>query len=157
MGLISQVDTNLWRGPQPTEELWSELQDLDVKTAVKLNYPSEGEDVPAAGRYGILVREFPMPPSGVADALADALAAPDDTVVLSALEAMRDTTWNRGGAVYVHCLHGHDRTGLLVGLYRVKVMGWTVADAYAEMRAMGFHRLLHGLMETWERLSASAG
>ncbi len=51
------------------------------------------------------------------------------------------------GAVYVHCRHGQDRTGLVVGLERVFIEGWDPADAYAEMLSYGFHTYFLGLKE----------
>ena len=50
---------------------------------------------------------------------------------------------------FVHCSHGQDRTGLLVGLYRLK-QGWAKTNAYTEMLTNGFHPALHGLHEFWE-------
>jgi tyrosine-protein phosphatase SIW14 len=47
--------------------------------------------------------------------------------------------------VYVHCKHGQDRTGLVVGLERVFNEGWEPGKAYAEMRALGFHPAFFGL------------
>jgi tyrosine-protein phosphatase SIW14 len=47
--------------------------------------------------------------------------------------------------VYVHCKHGQDRTGLVVGLERVFNEGWGPGKAYAEMRALGFHPAFFGL------------
>jgi protein tyrosine/serine phosphatase len=51
------------------------------------------------------------------------------------------------GAIYVHCRHGQDRTGLVVGLERVFIEGWDPADAYAEMLSYGFHTYFLGLKE----------
>lgn len=39
--------------------------------------------------------------------------------------------------VYVHCQHGHDRTGMIIALYRVKYEHMPVAQAYQEMLDMG--------------------
>ena len=41
--------------------------------------------------------------------------------------------------IFLHCAHGEDRTGLLMGLYRVEVQGWTPEKAYLEMLKLGFH------------------
>ncbi len=38
----------------------------------------------------------------------------------------------------IHCKAGLHRTGLLAALYRVEYQGWTVNDAYREMKAQGF-------------------
>ena len=43
------------------------------------------------------------------------------------------------GVILLHCHYGEDRTGLLIGLYRVLVQGWTADQAYKEMLAFGFH------------------
>lgn len=40
--------------------------------------------------------------------------------------------------IFVHCQHGRDRTGMLVGVYRVLVEGWTAKAAYDEMLKFGF-------------------
>lgn len=40
--------------------------------------------------------------------------------------------------VYVHCLHGKERTGLMLAAYRIKVEGWTAERAYQEMLQNGF-------------------
>jgi hypothetical protein len=39
--------------------------------------------------------------------------------------------------IFVHCLHGSDRTGCIIALWRVTHDGWSVADAIEEMRAFG--------------------
>jgi protein tyrosine/serine phosphatase len=40
--------------------------------------------------------------------------------------------------LFIHCLHGRDRTGLMTALYRVHCHGWAVEKAYAEMIESGF-------------------
>lgn len=47
---------------------------------------------------------------------------------------------NRAGrSVYVHCLHGVDRTGYVIAAYRI-ASGWPVHVAIKEMYEQGFHR-----------------
>src|SRR6185437_5955115 len=45
----------------------------------------------------------------------------------------------RNGVVLVHCFAGSDRTGLVIGLYRVLYQHWAPQDAYKEMLSYGFH------------------
>ncbi len=52
--------------------------------------------------------------------------------------------------VLVHCQHGEDRTGLIIGLYRVFHQGFSPAKAYAEMLANGFHKALFLLNHYYE-------
>jgi protein tyrosine/serine phosphatase len=47
--------------------------------------------------------------------------------------------------VYVHCLHGVDRTGAMIAVYRMQHEGWSNADALAEMEHFGAHGILHDL------------
>lgn len=42
--------------------------------------------------------------------------------------------------VFVHCLHGKDRTGIMVAIYRIIDQDWSVQAAYEEMEACGFHK-----------------
>lgn len=39
--------------------------------------------------------------------------------------------------VYVHCKHGHDRTGYVIAAYRMIVEKWTFEKAYKEAKNMG--------------------
>lgn len=40
--------------------------------------------------------------------------------------------------ILIHCKAGLHRTGLLAALHRVEFQGWTVEEAYREMKAQGF-------------------
>lgn len=42
------------------------------------------------------------------------------------------------GPIFLHCLHGRDRTGLMTAIYRVSCDGWQPDKAYAEMLECGF-------------------
>ena len=52
--------------------------------------------------------------------------------------------------VYVHCKHGQDRTGLVIGLDRVINEGWQAQLAHDEMVKIGFHTSFLGLQEYFE-------
>jgi protein tyrosine/serine phosphatase len=43
--------------------------------------------------------------------------------------------------IYMHCLHGCDRTGMFAAIYRMARENWSADRAYAEMKASGFHRI----------------
>jgi protein tyrosine/serine phosphatase len=42
--------------------------------------------------------------------------------------------------IFVHCLFGRDRTGLMMGIYRVVREGWAADRAYTEMIECGFDK-----------------
>jgi protein tyrosine/serine phosphatase len=70
------------------------------------------------------------------------LDAPTDQEIDTLLAKLRS---NVRGKIFIHCKHGEDRTGLVIGLYRVEVEGWAPRDAYREMLDLGFHPFLHAL------------
>jgi protein tyrosine/serine phosphatase len=41
-------------------------------------------------------------------------------------------------AVFVHCQHGADRTGCMIGIWRETQQGWSYDRSWAEMRKYGF-------------------
>jgi len=43
-----------------------------------------------------------------------------------------------GFPIYVHCLHGRDRTGFVIALYRVFVQNWDCEKAISEAKGKGF-------------------
>ncbi len=57
--------------------------------------------------------------------------------------------------IYVHCKHGQDRTGLVIGLERVFAEGWSVADAHEEMVKLGFHHGVVGIENYFHKKAAS--
>lgn len=60
---------------------------------------------------------------------------------------LRIATGERTTPVFVHCAHGSDRTGTMVALYRICVMGWSKDQAIEEMVEGGFG--FHGI---WQNL-----
>lgn len=43
--------------------------------------------------------------------------------------------------VYVHCLHGRDRTGFMCAAYRMVKQYWSLAAATTELYSLGFHKI----------------
>jgi hypothetical protein len=154
---LVQVEAGVWRSGQPCDghdatpcaDQWAYLKSLGIRRVVKLNFPDEGSD-DGAGRAGLEMVLLPMQPAGDKDVFDNAL----NTFVHPRLEtvdaAVKELATKDG--VLVHCTHGQDRTGLIVGVYRVEIDGWTKDAAYAEMVKLGFHPGLHGLHEFWEGL-----
>jgi protein tyrosine/serine phosphatase len=57
--------------------------------------------------------------------------------------------------VFVHCQYGADRTGCMIGIYRVQIEGWSFAKAWAEMRAYGFKPWLSELKKAVKSRASS--
>jgi tyrosine-protein phosphatase SIW14 len=125
------VEADVFRGGTPGAEGIAELKALGVKTILNLDdrYDVNEEERALAQAAGI--REIANPMSG--------FWWPENARVNRALRALSDP---RLRPIYVHCQHGQDRTGLVVGLFRVEREHWAPARAYAEMLGYGFHRIL---------------
>lgn len=144
---LVEVEPGLWRSGQPTTDAeWAYLRSLGVRLVVKLNFDDEGSDAWAA-KAGIIVVECSVQPDGdkdVWDNVKNVFVQPDAVRLSAALQAIKT-----GVGVLVHCTHGHDRTGLVIGMHRVLHDGWTKERAYEEMLERGFHPELVGLSDFW--------
>jgi uncharacterized protein (TIGR01244 family) len=120
-----QVDQNVYRGAQPTEDGFKYLAQIGVKTVIDLRAAderSESEEsmVTAAG-----MKYVSVPMTG--------LTAPTEAQIsriLGVLEA-------DNGPVFVHCKRGADRTGVVIASYRIDHDGWDNAHALSEAKARG--------------------
>lgn len=131
---------NIWRSGQPsTPEGWAYIKSLGVQRVIKLNFESEGSDQ-GASDAGIEVIYVPIEPD---ENLMDVVKPVDSSHVAQALKALKL------GNALVHCTHGQDRTGLVVGALRVEQFGWSKHQAWKEMLANHFHWELPGLMDWW--------
>lgn len=65
-----------------------------------------------------------------------------------------------GEKVVVHCTHGRDRTGLIVGIYRLLFDGWTIDQVDAERKLYGVDNVFvaigdHAIHEALEAVAKS--
>jgi len=136
---LRQVEPGVWRGGQPNNEGWIYLKSLGIKRSIKLNTKEEGSDKEAISN-GIEVIYLPI------DYLHQVILKPNSRLVDKAVLAISND------GTYIHCLHGHDRTGLIVGIYQFKIKKWKKDKAESEMIEYGFHKELYGLWRYWEHL-----
>ena len=134
-----EQDINLWRGGDPTPEGWQWLYNEGIRYVVKLNTEAEGTDCVAAS-LGMTIHRFPIP------WWRQVIFRPRQKDLVAAVSCLIPKT-------YVHCEHGEDRTGLIVGCFRLS-QGWSKSQAYAEMLAFGFHPELQGLLGRWNTQDA---
>src|SRR5690242_13629540 len=113
------VSPQVYRGGQPTEmNDYEVLQKLGIKTMVNLRYDGFAEEA-IANSYGFAWRMFPM----------RGMQTPTDEVVNAALAVIDDPA---SQPVFVHCIKGKDRTGVIIALRRVLHDKWSPQKAYAE-------------------------
>jgi len=122
------------RGGRPTYSGVRKLSEMGVRTVINLENDSDAirKDQAYAEKFGIDYYSFPM----------SWMKEPKDATIDEILQLLQDES---AYPIFIHCKHGQDRTGLLIGLYRVFVQNWTADAAYQEMLDLGFHPRLWAL------------
>jgi tyrosine-protein phosphatase SIW14 len=121
---VGRVAPGIYRGAQPTGKGYATLKKMGIRTVINLRTSdSEKKKVEAAGMRSV---EIPM----------GMLNNGDKDKVDKVVAIMGDPS-NR--PVFVHCRQGRDRTGIVVAAYRMKIEGWPLALAEAEMESFGFN------------------
>jgi protein tyrosine/serine phosphatase len=69
--------------------------------------------------------------------------------VIEALKIIK----NRQGPILIHCLHGSDRTGAVLAMYRMVFQNYTKDEAIKEMKegGFGFHRIYGNIVRMIEQ------
>jgi protein tyrosine/serine phosphatase len=138
-----EVHPYLYRGGEPTNFGLAKVEKMGVKTVIDLrgSGPVTEAEKREVERLGMRYINMPM----------DSRAPSRDTVTTFLDEVAKAKDDKDRGAVFVHCQHGSDRTGCLVGVWRVAKEGWSYDDAYKEMRKNYFSPKFTNLSETVRR------
>jgi protein tyrosine/serine phosphatase len=130
-----EVSPGIFRSARPDLENLAELRArFGIKTIINLDNDEEALTDELAWARQLGLNEISQPLSG--------FWAPEDHQVNEILAALVNPD---NQPVLVHCQHGQDRTGLIVGLHRVVHEHWAPDRAYNEMLDRGFHVILLGL------------
>lgn len=126
-----EVAPGIYRGARPTKQGLDALAAAGFKTIINLDDDKKpaAEEARYAKSLGIETLSEPM--SG--------FWSPKDPQVDRILEHLADPSHR---PLFIHCQHGRDRTGLLVGLFRFYLENVPAEKAYYEMLDMGFRRSL---------------
>jgi tyrosine-protein phosphatase SIW14 len=144
------VSPGIYRGGHPDAGGLEYLKNLGVTTIIDLEIGDFIEATPAeidseiAGATALGINDIREPMS----AFELALSSRFDSEINQILAILANPAQK---PVYVHCRHGQDRTGLVIGLERVFNEGWTPSAAWNEMLAHGFHVGFLGLSDYFFR------
>jgi protein tyrosine/serine phosphatase len=120
------VNPNYYRGAQPKGRDYADLATLGVKSVINLTSDDADADEEAmVKRAGMHYYVIPMTTSD----------APRPAQVAEFLTIVNEPT-NR--PVFVHCVGGRHRTGVMTAVYRMTQDGWTAAEAFKEMKTYRF-------------------
>lgn len=135
---VVKVCEGIYRGPRLGD--LNELKSLKVRTILNLENNTEavGQEETVAKELGIEIIKIPM----------SEIARPRPADLKKAVEVLNDPKLQ---PVYVHCLHGRDRTGLVVAAYRILHDGWSLEQAYREAIDNGHTGWLYNLILGWKK------
>jgi protein tyrosine/serine phosphatase len=123
---FGQVDASLYRGAQPEGKDYADLKALGIKTIVNLTSddadPNEKTMAEAAGLTYVAI---PMTTH----------TTPTKAQLTQFLNLVNDPA---SAPVYVHCVGGRHRTGVMTASYRMTHTGWTAEQAFSEMKQYKF-------------------
>ena len=123
---FGRVDSTLYRGAQPEGRDYEDLKTLGVKTIVNLTSDdAEPNERAMAESAGITYVQIPMTTH----------TAPTAAQLAQFLSLVNDPT---SQPVYVHCVGGRHRTGVMTASYRMSHEGWTADQAFKEMKQYNF-------------------
>jgi tyrosine-protein phosphatase SIW14 len=123
---FGQVSESLYRGAQPDGRDYADLKALGVKTIINLTSDDAASDERGmAEGAGMAYVQIPMTThmAPTASQLAEFLGIVNDPAKQP---------------VYVHCVGGRHRTGVMTAAYRMTKEGWTADQAFKEMKRYNF-------------------
>lgn len=124
---LHQVGPTIWRGAQPDADGMAALEKLGVRTVISLR---------AFHGDSHLLED-----TGLAyERISFKTWHPEDEDVIRFLAIVTDPERH---PVFIHCLHGSDRTGTMCAIYRMVIQDWPREEAIREMidGGFGYHRL----------------
>jgi uncharacterized protein (TIGR01244 family) len=123
---FGRVDPTYYRGSQPEGQDYRDLAAIGVKTMINLTSDdADPSEQAMAEQAGMKYVQIPMTTHDVptTDQLAHFLAIVNDPA---------------NQPVYVHCVGGRHRTGVMTAAYRITADGWTPDQAFKEMKQYKF-------------------
>jgi protein tyrosine phosphatase (PTP) superfamily phosphohydrolase (DUF442 family) len=121
---VGRVAPGVFRGAMPAREGYETLKRMGIRTVINLRTTeSERKRVEGAGMRSVEIS-------------ISMLNSVDRDTVDKIVAMMADPA---NQPVFVHCKLGQDRTGIVIAAYRMKVEGWPLALAEAEMDSFGFN------------------
>jgi protein tyrosine/serine phosphatase len=144
------VDGRLYRGAQPDLEGFKYLRDLGIGTIINLRMPKDAERLKEREMVESLGMKYVHIPIEDGNFFTRSRIVPDEAI----LTFFQTIDAAAPGKVFVHCHRGADRTGALVGFYRIVRHQWDGIRAYAEAREIGMRSWYKGLRRQVEQFAS---
>jgi protein tyrosine/serine phosphatase len=123
---FGRVGPNYYRGAQPQGDDYTNLAKLGVRTVINLTSDDAAADEKVMTQNaGMAYFQIPM----------TTRQAPTSAQLTEFLNIVNDPA---NQPVYVHCVGGRHRTGVMTAAYRIAEEGWTADRAFKEMKRYKF-------------------
>jgi tyrosine-protein phosphatase SIW14 len=123
---FGRVNEHFYRGARPTEQDLADLAKFGVKTTIDLtNGDGDSNEQRLAEGAGLKFFKIAM----------NTRVVPTAEQIATFLKIVNDPD---NQPVYVHCVGGRHRTGVMTAIYRMTQENWTAAQAFQEMKTYKF-------------------
>jgi protein tyrosine/serine phosphatase len=123
---FGRVNANYYRGAQPNDRDYTDLAALGVKTVINLTSDdAQTNEKGLTEHAGMRYLQIPMTTH----------QAPTPAQLTEFLKVVNDPS---NQPVYVHCVGGRHRTGVMTAAYRMTQDGWGADQAFKEMKQYKF-------------------
>jgi uncharacterized protein (TIGR01244 family) len=131
-----KVNERLTAGAQPESGGIKRLAELGIKAIVNLRGEDERTRAEEAEARALGLHYYSVPMPGLSRPTDEQVAR-----VMAIIDA--EENW----PVFVHCKRGADRTGTIIGCYRIAHEGWTAERALSEAKQYGMSWLERGMRD----------
>ncbi len=130
---FSEISPGIYRSGAIPEDVFPFLSQYGIRTIINFDDRKTiaGREERALGYFGIQTYRFPW----------STLEIPPVQVIEDTLAILKEEKFR---PVLMHCRSGKTGAGLMTALYRMELEGWSVDDAYAEMKEKGFPEFSYG-------------
>jgi protein tyrosine/serine phosphatase len=126
IGNFGMVNANYYRGAQPKGHDYADLAALGVKSVIDLTDDDGQASEPSMAKSaGMTSFKIPM----------NTHVPPTSSQLAQFMKIVNDPA---NQPVYVHCVGGKHRTGVMTAAYRMTNEGWTSDKAFSEMKRFKF-------------------
>jgi len=123
---FGQIDSAYYRGGQPQGQDYADLAAVGVKTIINLTSDDAvANEKDMAVKAGLAYFQIPM----------TTRVMPTAAQLTEFLKLVNDP---KNQPVYVHCVGGRHRTGVMTAAYRITHDGWSADQAFKEMKQYKF-------------------
>ena len=123
---FGRVDQNYYRGAQPQGHDYADLKAIGVRTVIDLTSDdASADEKEMTERAGMTYFQIPMTTH----------VPPTAGQVTQFLKIVNNPA---NQPVYVHCVGGRHRTGVMTAVYRMSRSSWTPEQAFKEMKQYKF-------------------